>query len=72
MIVSVQANLLAGCFDGAPRGNGSELAGLAAPDAGSDKARSDAGLDGPFPTVVSPPAIWGQVRMGMRLSMSSS
>jgi hypothetical protein len=27
---------------------------------------------GPFPTVVSPAAIWGQVRMGMRLSMSSS
>jgi hypothetical protein len=28
--------------------------------------------EGPFPTVVSPAAIWGQVRMGMRLSMSSS
>jgi transposase len=27
---------------------------------------------GPFPTVVSPAAIWGQVRTGMRLSMSSS
>jgi hypothetical protein len=32
-------------LDGAPRGNGSELARMAAPDAGSDKACRDAQLD---------------------------
>src|SRR3984893_17797986 len=35
------------CFDGAPRGDGSELARMAAPDAGSDKGCRDAQLDVP-------------------------